>query len=406
VGNIFLILLNAIKAKILPIWTKIKLWTNASFIKTRLLTRIRKFFSSMLNIKPKDEKDYYGFLGWLISKKLVISVAVVIGLLSFYYIFFVNPPSFMSDSEEGIRTYDYDSISLRFTTGEVRILGKSKYVAYEGNVDKGRACGIGTLYNKAGEVVYKGQFEDSMYNGNGKLYYSSGQVKYNGEFVDNEFQGKGMLYRENGSVEYEGDFVENKKEGIGVLFDSSNNKVFEGEFVKDRLNYQNFLGKTTGEIAAIYTGVRTIYSNEEDFVVHMEDIDAMYYGKSESNSVDGNIKADSVYVFDDVFWYAGKQYASIYDMGDVLGEIEYEGNTYVTMPDATAIHILNENGTAFFGDIEGKWTEVFDDAITVESYDVEYTIYLYTFIKDDIRYNFYCKDRAGTFIMYSMEKDE
>lgn len=405
-GNIFLILLNAIKAKILPIWTKIKLWTNASFIKTRVLTRIRKFFSSILNIKPKDEKDYYGFLGWLISKKLVISLAIVVGLVGFYYIFFVNPPSILTGSKEGIKTYDYDSIPLRFTTGEVRILGKSKYVAYEGSVDKGQACGNGTLYNKAGEVVYKGQFEHSMYNGKGKLYYPSGQVKYNGDFVDNEFQGKGVLYRENGSVEYEGDFAENKKEGIGALFDSSNNKIYEGEFLKDRLNYNNFLGKTTGEVAQIYTGEKTIYSGESDFVVYMKDIDAMYSGISESNSVEGNIKADCIYVFDESFWYSGKQYSSIYDLEDILGEIEYEGNTYVTMPEATAIHILNKNGTAFFGDIEGKWTEVFDDAVTVESYDVEYTIYLYTFIKDDIRYNFYCKDRSGVFVMYSMEKNE
>ncbi|MBQ3546024.1 MAG: hypothetical protein IJA34_13745 [Lachnospiraceae bacterium] len=405
-GNIFLILLNAIKAKILPIWTKIKLWTNASFIKTRVLTGIRRFFSSMLNIKPRHEKDYYGFFGWLISRRLVIAITIVIGLLSFYYIFFVNPPSVFTQSGTGIKTYDYDSIPLRFTKGEVRIRAKSKYIAYEGNVEKGKAKGNGILYNKAGNVVYKGMFDDSMYNGKGTLYYPSGQIEYIGDFVDNEYQGNGILYRENGSIEYDGEFKDDKKDGVGSIFDSTNNKVYEGEFTKGRLNYLDFLGKTTEEVSNVYTGERVVYSDEDDFVVSMPDIDAMYYGRSDSNNVDGSIKVDCIYIMENVFWYAGKSYASVHEIKELFGRVEYEGNTYVTMPDATAIHILNEKGTEFFGDIEGKWTQSFDDAITVEEYDVDYTIYMYTFVEDGIRYNFYCKDRSGIFTMYSMEKDE
>jgi hypothetical protein len=88
----------------------------------------------------------------------------------------------------------------------------------------------------------------------------------------------------------------------------------------------------------------------------------------------------------------------------ILGNVEYEGNTYVTMADATAIHILNERGNAFFGDIEGSWENVFDDAINVDEYDVNYSVYLYSFHKDGIIYNFYCKDRNGLFSMYSIEK--
>lgn len=403
-GNIFLALINTAKAKILPIWTKLKLWTTPSFIKAKLLTRIRVFFSSLLNIRPRDEKDYYGFLGWLISRRLVVALTIVIGLLSVYYIVFINPPSIFLQSGTGLKTYNYNSLPLRFTEGEVRILAKSKYLAYEGEVKKGVASGFGTLFGKSGNVIYEGNFQNSMYNGKGNLYYPSGQMHYIGEFVDNEFQGTGTLYRESGSVEYIGAFVDNMKEGNGELFDTSNNKVYQGTFSKDKLLYTELLDKTTAEVSDMYTGKRTAFSDVTDFVVNMPDINAMYHGKRNTNNVDGTITVDSVYVFDKSFFFAGKEYKSVYDLKNVLGEIEYEGNTYVTMADATAIHILNENENMFFEPIEGKWENTFDDAVTVQSYDLNYTFYLYSFIMDDITYNFYCKDRTGAFAMYSVEK--
>lgn len=403
-GNIFLALINTAKAKILPIWTKIKLWTTPSFIKAKILTRIRVFFSSLLNIRPRDEKDYYGVFGWLVSKRLVVALTIVIGLISVYYIVFINPPSIFLQSGTGLKTYDYDSIPLRFTEGEVRILGKSKYIAYEGEVKKGTASGFGTLYGKVGNVVYEGNFQNSMYNGKGNLYYPSGQLQYMGDFVDNEFQGTGTLYREGGSIEYTGTFVDNMKEGNGELFDTSNNKVYQGTFSKDCLLYAELLDKSTIEVSDMYTGKRTAFSNESDFVVHMPDIKSMYHGKRDTNNVDGTITVDSVYVFENQFSFAGTEYKSVYDLKQVLGEIEYEGNTYVTMADATAIYLLNKNGTSFFEPIEGNWVYTFDDAVTVESYDANYTFYLYSFRMDDITYNFYCKDRTGTFAMYCIEK--
>ncbi len=403
-GDLFRTLLNAAKAKITPIWTRIKMWTSPSFIKAKVITRIRDFFSELFNLKPRDSKDYYSFFNWLVSKRLVIAITVVIGLLSIFYIFFINPPSIFTQSGTGIRTYDYDSIPLRFTDGEVRILAKSKYLAYEGNVSKGKADGKGTLYSEAGVVVYQGDFANSMYNGQGNRYYDSGQLMYVGTFVDNEFSGNGKLYRENRSLEYDGSFVDGMKEGSGVLYDEGNNKIYNGEFAKGNMIYSDILGKTTQQVSDMYTGKRVVYTGENDFVVSMSQIDALYHGKGDSNNVDGSIKVEEVYVLKDTFAYGGKNYSSIYDIRDILGKVEYEGNTYVTMADATAIHILNEKGNAFFGDIEGVWTNAFDDAVTVEEYDVNYSVYLYSFHKDGIIYNFYCKDRTGLFSMYSIEQ--
>ena len=49
-GNLFQVLINALKAKIIPIWTRIKLWTNISFIRTKVFTKIRILFSELFNI--------------------------------------------------------------------------------------------------------------------------------------------------------------------------------------------------------------------------------------------------------------------------------------------------------------------------------------------------------------------
>ena len=75
------------------------------------------------------------------------------------------------------------------------------------------------------------------------------------------------------------------------------------------------------------------------------------------------------------------------------------------MPEAVAIHVLNEKGNEFYGDVKGIWNENLADVIEVEKYDAEYTFYLYTYVKDNLRYTFFAKDRTGVFSMYSIEQE-
>lgn len=405
-NNLFQMLVVSIKAKFMAIISKLRMLTDINYIRARISGFFRMFFSSILNVRPRHNKDYYGIFGWLVSKKLVMAITIIVGVVSLYFIFVLNPPQMFSKSETGIRTYDYDSIPLRFVSGNVKILAKSKYLAYEGNVKKGEVTGNGKLYRKDGSVVYIGEFDNNKFNGNGTTYYPSGDIQYVGEFVDNLYQGKGKLFRENGSLEYEGDFNNNKKDGAGELYDSSGNAIYKGDFNDGNILFTNFLGKSTQKLAQIYLGDKTIYTGGEDFVVHMKSIDAIYYGNSSTDNLENSITVDGVYVLKDYFEYTDKNYASIYDVKKDFGAPIYSGNTYVTMPDAIAIHVLNLNGNEFFGDVEGEWVETLEDVVTVNSYDMSYMFYMYTFVKDDIRYNFYCKDRSGQFEMYSMEKDE
>ena len=218
-NNLLSVLLSTLKARITPIWTKLKYWTSWSFIRSKILTRIRVALTSVFQVKPRDKNDYYSVLGYLVSRRLARAVVVVMGILCLCYFLWVKPIANMADSvNTGDKVHSYNSFFLRFTEGPVKIKAKSGYVAYEGNVEKGYVSGQGRLYDETGGLVYTGNFEKNEYNGQGTLYYPIGQIKYEGEFQKNAFNGAGTLYRENGTKQYEGAFAEGVYEGEGTLY--------------------------------------------------------------------------------------------------------------------------------------------------------------------------------------------
>lgn len=403
-NSLFQGFINALKARITPLWTKIRLLTSPTYIKGELLRRLIQYFRDLTDVRPKDKDDYYGFFGWLVSKRLAFLIVIVVGMVSAYYVTCVQPISAFTSSGDGVKTYSYRSVPLRFTDGKVRIVAKSKYIAYEGNVSKGTANGMGKLYRKDGSLVYEGQFENNEFHGTGTSYYPAGQVQYVGAFQHNLFSGTGREYRENGSLEYDGTFLEGMKEGEGKLYDSGSNLVFTGNFSKDQLLYSDFLGKSTAEAADIYTGSKTVYTDEEYFVVDMPDIDALYFGNQAEDNLTDTIQIEGIYVLKDSFRYGDRDYTYIAELRQLLGDTIYEGNAYLTMPEAVAIHTMNRTKTALHGDVSGTWDQYLQDAVTVEDFDNSYSVYLYTFVQEDIRYTFFCKDRSGKFEMYMMEK--
>lgn len=404
-NSLFQGFLNAIKAKITPLWTKIRLLTNPTYLKTEVLRRLIIYFRKLTDIRPKDKHDYYKFFGWLISKRLAFFIIAFVGLASAYYITKVQPLSVFMSGQGGIKTYTYDSVPLRFTKGKVRILGKSKYLAYEGDVEKGLAKGNGILYRKDGTKVYEGQFENSKFHGNGISYYPTEQVQYKGEFRDNVYQGNGELYRADGSLEYKGIFLDGMKEGEGSLYDSGNNVVYKGNFSKGQLWYRDFVGKSTKEANSIYMGPKTIYTNDEYFVVNMTDIDAVYYGVQSEESVSDEIMVEGVYVLKNAFEYCGENLDTVFQIGEIMGEAIYEGNAYIILPEAVAIHILNQNGTEFYGETIKESEQLLRDAIRVNKFDDGYSVYIHTYVQDGLRYTFFGKDKNGKFAMYLIEKE-
>lgn len=403
-NSLFQGFLNAIKAKMVPLWTKIRLFTNPTYLKTEVLRRLILYFRKLTDIRPRDKHDYYGIFGWLVSKRLAFFLIAFVGLASAVYLTKIQPLSVFTSDKAGIKTYSYDSIPLRFTKGKVRILGKSKYLAYEGDVEKGAAKGSGVLYRKDGTKVYEGQFENSKFQGTGVSYYPTEQIQYKGSFQKNVYSGSGELYRTNGSLEYKGAFLNGMKEGEGSLYDSGNNVVYEGNFSKNQLLYSDFVGKSTAQVNGIYVGKKTIYTDEEYFVVDMADIDAVYYGKQQEETLSDEVAVEGVYVLKSIFEYSGKELDSIYQIGQIMGDAVYEGNAYVILPEAVAIHILNRSGNDFYGEVIEESVQILKDAVNVNAYDEEYSVYIYSYVKDGLRYTFFGKDRSGKFAMYLIEK--
>ena len=404
-NGLFIYFLKDTKDHIVNIWKKIKSFTNPGNLKKKFLLPSVGTLKKIFDLRPKDENDYYSIMGWLVSKRLAFSCVLFLSMISVYYVTAIHPVTSLISEENGTKTYSYHSIPLRFTKGKVKILAKSDYVAYEGEVEKGAANGSGTLYRKDGSKVYEGQFLNNMFEGKGVSYYPEEQLQYTGDFRQNLYHGNGSLYRKNGSLEYTGSFLEGKKSGSGILYDSSNNEIYQGNFLKDQILYGDFIGKSTKEINQIYKGKKTIYLNEEYFVVTMPDLNAIYYGNRQEENLTDEVMVEGVYVLKDTFEYAGEEIRTIFEMSHYLGDATFEGNYYVNMPEAVAIHLLNQSGSEFYGDVMEEMDQYLTDAVIVNEFDDSYGVYVYTYIQEDVRYTFFCKDRSGKFSMYLIEKE-
>lgn len=394
------------KAKITPLVTKFRQITSGNFIRTRLVSKIRQFFVMIFDVRPKNKKDYYEVFGWLVSKKLAYAVVVVIGVLSMIYLVSIRSMYLPQKQEGGIKTYDYNDVMLRFAKGNVRILGKSGYLAYEGEVEKGGVTGYGNLYGVDGTLLYQGNFEQNQYEGSGVQYYADGTMHYKGNFSGNLYEGNGKLYRENGTLAYDGEFARGMKEGTGKLYAAGDKPVYEGSFSRDQLVYSALLGKSTAEVAQAYSGSRVIYRNDNEFTVLMPDIQALYVGVTDEESLEDQVMVDSIYVLKDTITLGNRQCTTINELREVFGDEVYEGNSIVTLPEAVAINTLNQQKQTMNGSVEMETTDEYTDVITVNGIQEDYPVYLYSFRKDGLLYTFVCSDKNDTFSFYSIMSEE
>ena len=405
--NLFSVLISTIKSRFAPIVTKIRLWTSWNFIRTKITSGVRDFFLKVLNIKPKDKDDYYTIFGWMISKRLAYAIIIIIGVLSFWYISSATSLFAKLTEHNGLRTYKYSSVLLRLAEGKVRILGKSGFLAYEGEVSKGYVTGHGTLYSPKAVTLYDGEFEKNMFEGAGTEYYDSGALQYNGTFHRNLFEGSGTLFREDGTRAYEGGFVAGKKDGKGQLFDLGGDVIYDGNFSSDQIIFSELIGKSPEDIRGMYSGKQVMYENASEdgsIAMALTDIDALYYAQSDGSAADDTVKVESVCVLTDVFRIGEDEAADAAQLKSMLGEPVYEGNSNVTFPEAVSINILNDEARTFKGKVGMDVNAEFTDDIIVNSYDTGYSVYLYTFLRGDLAYTFVGRNKGGKFYFYEISK--
>lgn len=405
-NNLFSVLITTAKAKITPLVTKVKLWTSWNFIRTRVIAGIRNFFAAILDIKPRHKKDYYELLGWLISRRLVTAVLILLGVVSVFYLFTISNVYTGTDSSGGIPTYDYDSLLLRFTKGKVRIRGKSGYLAYEGEVSLGNVNGWGMLYAPDGSLVYQGNFDGNMYQGNGISYYADGTMAYNGTFEKNLYQGTGKLYRENGSLQYEGEFSQGMMEGQGKLYDTGNNVVYKGSFSQNEIVYSELLGKSTQELREYYFGSRGIYESAEEMVVVLEPINCIYVAASDEEALDDSTRIEKVIVLKNTFGSGNQKCSTMAQLNEYFEASIYQGNSRVNLGEAIAINRGIRSAQDPVQQVEMETEEKYADYTYVEKLQEDYTVYIQSYRKEGLIYTFVCDASEEGFLFYTIEAGE
>lgn len=401
-NNLFTTLFMAIRARIMPVWIRLRRWFSWSFIQAQFLIKIRDFFTALTDVRPRHKRDYYSFFRWLVSKRLAFAVTVVMGMVAVVYITIMLPEGVLGGG--GVRAYKYRSIPLKFCSGQVQILARDGHVAYEGRVDKGAAVGQGRLYAEDGALVYEGEFDKSMYNGEGTLYYAGGNPRYEGTFVDNVFSGTGIYYRPNGVMEYQGSFVSGERTGIGTLYNSVGKAVFQGSFLNGGILYQDFLDRTTQSVSDLYSGQTEVYQSDSEYCVYMSEIDAVYAVEDGSQTLENEWTVKRVYVLRDAIDLASGECTNIRHLIAALGDPLYYGTVWVDMPEAVAWNQLAHNRPDQLirvdMDLQASFSNVFD----VSGYDRDHQLYLYTFERDGLLYNFYFTQAGESeFVMYSIE---
>ena len=403
--NLLNILFLAARAKIMPLWIKLRMWTRPSFLKTKVLTKIREFFTKLLDVRPRNKRDYYSFFNWMVSKRLAFVLVVLVGILSAMYISSMLPQELLGGSSGGIRTYRYRSIPLRFYSGTVNILARDGQVAYTGQVDKGAANGTGSLYSSDGSLVYEGEFADNMYNGQGKQYYPSGTPQYVGAFTDNEYNGQGSYYRPSGILEYQGDYVFGVRTGAGTLYDSVGDQVFQGSFLNNEIVYQDFLSRSTEEVGGLYSGETLVYQSEDEYCVAMPEIDAVYAVSDGSNTLENEWTVEQIFVLKNSVPLESGTCNTVRQLSDAMGTPLYYGTIWVDLPETVAWNMVAEDNEDVLEQIRLSTEATFDNLYNVSSYDMDAQLYIYTFEYSGILYHFYFTGAGDSeFFMYMMEK--
>jgi hypothetical protein len=402
VNQFFSTIINTLRARFTSLWTKARFWLSPAFWRTKGLQALRAFFTRLFDFKPRHKNDYYGLLRWLVSKRLAFALIVIAGVMAVWYVYAMSPLAPKGgEAAGGIPTYHYRSLALKFYEGEARILDAAKRTAFVGTVGKGRANGAGALYAADGGLLYAGEFQNNMYEGQGETYYPNGAIQYKGMFSRNLFQGAGTYYRPEGTVEFEGDFTGGLRQGPGALYDGGGNLVFSGNFQANRIVYEEFIGKTAPEAAAVYSGRAVAYNGADEYCVHMSDIDAVYEALSGEQALDGEWRIGRVYVLNGVFAAGGTELSAMSDIKNLLGTPAYQGETWLTLPDAVA---LNLSAQKVLPPVAMELEAGFEDVYSVASYDADRQMYIYAFPGEDFVYTFYCESgSAAGFLFYSAE---
>lgn len=131
--------------------------------------------------------------------------------------------------------------------GVLTWLSEGKIVGrYEGEMQAGRATGVGTLLilRDEGMLRYTGHFADNQAHGTGVAYLPDGTIVH-GEFAHDQMEGRVRIIRSDGSS-YLGHVVANRPHGRGLQV-QANGERYLGDFVHGERHGQGHLDYAHGD---------------------------------------------------------------------------------------------------------------------------------------------------------------
>lgn len=243
-----------------------------------------------------------------------------------------------------------------------------------------------------------------VYHGKAEIINSDGTIAYIGKVKDGTANGKGTLYEQSGSVVYEGTFANGKYEGKGTLYAPGNRIIYQGNFWRNRILYEELVGKPVSKAAECYQGKRTVYSYEDCVCTAMREIEAVYYTVRDEDSLEDEWTVEGVYVLKPEFFGDEDVLVSWSDLEVYFGEEEYSGTMAVKFQDVAAVRVMREvrGEDAADGMV---LMETFRQVYEVTAFHPEENLEIRTYKKDDFWYTFFGEKGNEGFSFYLIETE-
>ena len=179
-------------------------------------------------------------------------------------------------------------------------------------------------------------------------------------------------------------------------------RILKAFFSQDEVLYSALLGKTSSDMAQAYTGKRKLYVDNVERVRVCEDIDVMTEEILSEDSIDSEATVQAVYVLNNSIRIGGKRYQAFEDLGEAFGEPTYTGESFATLPELLVINRLNDASDVdvLSGPADITETDLFKEYTQIEGHQEDYEVWLHSYEKDGLVYNFVSSKSDEEFIFY------
>jgi len=382
-------IIRLITAPFLKLSRVIKKQGNINSIMRKMTKPMIAAIQNIFKFKPEKWQDYITVGNWLVAKKVVLLIVLVICAVPIIYFtqFAADSSSIETLKKQEEKTFQYDDIKLPEYTGKAIIKAGNQKMVYKGDIVLGICTGEGQVYNLQGELVYEGEIKENIYSGKGKQYDEEGQLVYEGEFSNNKYNGTGILYDYKTKRRYEGDFVESIKEGKGKVYNAKNQVVYEGEFGKNLYQGIGALhNETTGEW---YAGAFEGGKKQGAGILYNDKNEVIFEGTYTRDFFDGEAMR---------YWKNKLMYVGPYKVGkreamgkeyNTTGRLLYEGDLVLGKRHGQGTQYDGVNNRKIYegGFFEGKWH---GDGVLYDIAGKE--IFSGKFFNDDIDYSVYLEE--------------